>query len=107
MVTINFITAMFYFTLANIHPKFRSKLRGIQLLALCKQKYLKKYGINVILHRFIEDIKKLVSACIWLIKYTRNTINVIGSTKLMFHLASLSMHVRSYTYSSKRDVLAY
>ena len=52
---------MFYFTLANIHPKFRSKLRGIQLLALCKQKYLKTYGINAILHPLIEDIKKLVS----------------------------------------------
>lgn len=59
----HFIAAMFYFTLANIHPKFRSKLRGIQLLALCKQRYVKTYGINAILHPFI-DVKKLVSGYI-------------------------------------------
>ena len=53
--------AMFYFMLGNIQPKFRSKLKGIKLVGLCKQKYVKKYGMNVILQRLIDDIKQLVS----------------------------------------------
>ena len=47
--------------LGNIQPKFRSKLKGIKLIGLCKQKHVKKYGMNVILQRLIEDIKELVS----------------------------------------------
>ena len=33
---------VFYFTLGNITPQFRSKLQAIQLLAICKSKYI--YG---------------------------------------------------------------
>jgi len=47
--------------LGNIQPKFRSKLKGIKLVGLCKQKHVKKYGMNKILQRLIDDIKTLVS----------------------------------------------
>ena len=55
---------MFYFTLGNINPKMRSKLRSIQLLAICKQKLIKQYGMNKILKPFVDDIKTLVNTVI-------------------------------------------
>ena len=56
------IAALFYFTLGNLDPKFRSKVKRIHLLAIAKCEHLKKYGTNAILKPIIEDIKKLVSA---------------------------------------------
>ena len=50
----------FYFLLGNLHPKYRSKLKSIQLVALCKHRYIKKYSLNAILTPLIEDLKKLV-----------------------------------------------
>ena len=41
---------------------YRSKLKHIQLVALCKHKYIKKYSIQAVLEPFIEDLKLLVSA---------------------------------------------
>lgn len=52
--------AIFYFMLGNINPIKRSKLRGIQLLALCKHKMIKRYGINQIIKPIVDDIKTLV-----------------------------------------------
>lgn len=49
----------FYFTIGNIHPKFRSTLKSIQLLALVKNEYLKKYGMCAILRHLVKDIAKL------------------------------------------------
>jgi len=46
--------------LANINPSMRSKLRGIQLLALCKQNMIKKYGMNKIIKPIVDDFKILV-----------------------------------------------
>lgn len=43
--------------LGNVHPKKRSKLSSIQLLAIVKTTCLKMYGI---LAPFVDDIKKLV-----------------------------------------------
>ena len=40
---------------------FRSKVSHIQLAAITKSEYLKKYGANTILKPIVEDIKKLVS----------------------------------------------
>ena len=52
---------MFYFMLGNINPCMCSKLKGIQLVALCKQKMIKKYGMNKILKPIVDDIKTLVA----------------------------------------------
>lgn len=51
---------MFYFSLANISPRFRSKLKTVQLLAICKQRFIKRYGMNAILCPIVNDIKELV-----------------------------------------------
>ena len=50
----------FYFQLGNLHPRYRSTYKSIQLLALCKAKLISKYTLDVVLKPIIEDIKKLV-----------------------------------------------
>ena len=61
---------IFYFTLGNVRPKYRSKLSTIQLVAIVKHKYLSVYGMDAVLRPFVDDMKKLVlllmaSACIY------------------------------------------
>lgn len=53
----------FYMTLGNIHPKFRSTLKSIQLLALVKNEHIKEYGMNAVLDKIIEDVAKLEKVC--------------------------------------------
>jgi hypothetical protein len=50
---------MFYYTLGNLDPKFRSKRCAIRLLGIVNSKLVKKYGYNAILKPIICDIKKL------------------------------------------------
>ena len=52
---------LFYFTLGNIDPKFRSTMRVIQLLCAVKTEYVHKYGIDEILTPFMSEIKELES----------------------------------------------
>ena len=49
----------FYFVLGNIHPKYRSTLRSIQLVALAKVMHIKEYGLHSILQVIVDDICKL------------------------------------------------
>ena len=55
----------FYFLLGNIHPKYRSTVDSIQLLALAKHSLITEYGIDKILEPILQDLKKLeeVNAC--------------------------------------------
>jgi hypothetical protein len=53
--------AMFYWTLANIHPECRSSLNTVNLLCVVKSIHLRKYGMNKILENFVRDIKTLES----------------------------------------------
>jgi len=50
---------MFYYTLGNINPKYRSKLASIRLLAIAKQSELSECGVDAILARLHEDLVKL------------------------------------------------
>ena len=52
----NYEKGCFYFTLGNIHPKFQSTLKSIQLLAISKSKHIKEYGIDKVLNVIIDDI---------------------------------------------------
>ena len=56
--------ALFYFTLGNISPKYRSSLNAIQLVAVAKHSYINKYGFAQILQPFMDDIKALESVCV-------------------------------------------
>ena len=54
-----FFSALFYYMLGNISPKYRSTLRCIQLLAIVKSSILQQYGPDKILEPFMDDIKSL------------------------------------------------
>lgn len=49
----------FYYVLGNIHPKFRSTVDNIQLVLLCKNTYVKKYGLKKVVEPLIKDLEKL------------------------------------------------
>lgn len=53
--------ALFYYTLGNLSPKYRSSLRSIQLLIAVKSNLLVKYGADKILEPVLEEIKQLES----------------------------------------------
>ena len=55
----------FYYELANICCKQRSKLKSIHLFAACKVDYIKKYGIDEILKPLVEELKILAGA-LWI-----------------------------------------
>lgn len=54
-----FHTALFYYVLGNLHPKLRSTLRCIQLIAAVTYPNLTQYGFKNVLQPFIEDANKL------------------------------------------------
>lgn len=45
--------------LGNLHPKHRSSLNSIQLLALVKADLLNTYGMDKVLEPIVKDIQKL------------------------------------------------
>lgn len=51
----------FYFLLGNLHPRYRASTNNIQLVSLFKSSFISKYGIDLLLKPFIEDVKKLES----------------------------------------------
>ena len=56
-----FCLGIFYFSLGNIPPKFRSQLSAIYLVAITRHQNVTKYGMDSILCPFVDDMKKLVS----------------------------------------------
>ena len=50
---------MFYFTLLNIPPQYRSQSQNIFLLAVAKTKDLKQFGLEQLLYDFISSVKLL------------------------------------------------
>lgn len=57
-------TGLFYYTLSNIAPRFRSSLNVIQLVAVVKTLLIEKYGIKEILKPFIQGVRQLESVSI-------------------------------------------
>ena len=43
-------------------PRYRSKLRMIQLVAICRTKYIKRYSLDAVLQPVVQDLKKLVNS---------------------------------------------
>lgn len=52
---------MFYYSLANIPPQFRSKLAAIQLVAIGRSRDIRKFGVEKILEDFVTTINELQS----------------------------------------------
>ena len=63
VVKLNLCTliGLFYYTIGNIDPKFRSAIHTIQLVAVVKTTLISKYGINQILKPFMDEINVLES----------------------------------------------
>lgn len=49
----------FYYQVANLPTKYRSKLKSINVLALCTSANMKRYGIDRIFEPLVEELKKL------------------------------------------------
>ena len=63
-----------YYLLGNLHPKFRSSLKSIQLLCVARNDIIVKYGIDEILKPVTESIQELemvmlLLVCMQLLKY--------------------------------------
>ena len=50
---------LYYYTVANLSPKFRSRHCAVRLLAIAKSTMVKKYGVNSILKPIVDDLKTL------------------------------------------------
>lgn len=57
------IAGLFYYVLGNLHPKLRSSLKTIQLIACVTNKNIKKYGFEKILEPFIDEVNRLIEVC--------------------------------------------
>jgi len=58
---------MFYFTMANIRPAFRSQLHAIQLLAVVKTNVVRKFGESKLLEDFITTVSEMSSGGIHIV----------------------------------------
>ena len=52
--------------LGNIHPKYRSSLKAIQLIAVITNPLLMEYGFEKVLEPFINDVNKLTEVCTYI-----------------------------------------
>ena len=51
----------FYYSVTNIRPMYRAKLRAIQLLAIAKTQYIRAYGCDSLLQEFVAQANQLAS----------------------------------------------
>ena len=54
---------MYYYTIANLCPKFRSKHCAIHLFAIANADLVKKYGINIIMQPLVDNLNILYRGC--------------------------------------------
>lgn len=53
------LIAMFYYTLGNLSPKYRSLLKAIQLACVAPVSVVNKYGVDAVLAPVVQQLKKL------------------------------------------------
>lgn len=54
-----YLLGVFYYTLGNIDPLYRSQLKCIQIVSIARRPIVKKYGTDVILQAFMNDLSLL------------------------------------------------
>ncbi len=54
---------MYYFTIANLCPKFRSKRCAVHLFAIANADLVKKYSIDTIMQPLLDDLNVLYRGC--------------------------------------------
>ena len=50
---------VFYYTLGNIRPMFRSRLQAIQLISVAKYSDIRQYGFDALIQNFIANVNTL------------------------------------------------
>ena len=53
----------FYFSILNLPPHLNHFIGNVHVFAFCKNAYVKEYGIERILERFVDDLKLLEEDC--------------------------------------------
>ena len=71
---------MYYCTIGNLNPKFRSMICAIRLFAIVNTKFVKTYGIQKILDPVIDDLKKLYDG--YQIEINGNRFEIFGKVLL-------------------------
>lgn len=67
---------MYYFTVANIPPKFRSRHSAVRLIAVVYSSFVKEYGYNKILEQIVADLRILFLGV--KITYENESLTVFG-----------------------------
>ncbi len=49
-----------YMILANLAPDVRNRIHGIQLVNLCRSKFVKEYGLAAVMEKCVTDVEELV-----------------------------------------------
>lgn len=98
---VHVFTGLFYFLLGNCHPKYRSKLKAVQLVAICKHHSIKQYSLDAILHPFLQDLKKLV--CCFYIHKHMFTIKISTSCMIVISLCNNSRCCMHCTCTHNRN----
>ena len=71
---------MYYYTLTNIPPQYRSKRSAVRLVGIVNAKYVKKYGIDKILSPLLRDLTELYNGVVF--DYDDKQLTVFGKVVL-------------------------
>lgn len=88
--------------LGNIHPKYRSSLKTLNLAILCPTKCIKKYGLTKILKPFMADIALLESVSEKDIFYTQYSTGLIVWCRAYEFLFCIQFLVFLYRIASNK-----
>lgn len=102
--------ALFYFVLGNLHPKLRSTLKSIQLIAAVTYPNLQQYGFEKVLQPFIKDANTLSNGVHMNIngeeKLVRGAVFVMLADTLAAHAIGGFKVGVGFSYRKCRDCLA-
>ena len=62
-LTAYFWIGVFYYTLGNLSPRYRSTLRTIQLIAIARTADIRNFGVEKLLASFVTSINMLARVC--------------------------------------------
>lgn len=83
------ITGCFYFTIANLPPRLRTKLNAIQAIAFAKSEHMSKYGISYILRCITKDIAKLEDVSNQI--YNTNNVYIVTYVRMHMYIRELPL----------------
>ena len=99
LINYSFSLAVFYDTLANISPRYRSSLDMIQLVTLVKSTHVTTYGVDKILEPFMEDIERLERVCFSIIMHFYSVTIDVAYTHIHRVANAMSMAIPASCYN--------